>query len=523
MKKLFTLIELIVVIIVLGILAAIVIPNISNMKQEATSTAIKSNVRNIQTSVDMYSLDYNGDMPSVVKASPMNPSRIDFDKIEPNYLRKSPEQSKFKYWIDYSGKVWASTIDSPQGVNFSANTLKWQSVEEAQKYNIYEVENYTSVTSSLYDKTKLNLVKEVNEFTVVNNEIVISNINNGAYAVSAIDENGFESAPAGIEYKGYSDSITIPEAIDKFTPFTPSTVSEEHILSTNINTEFEIEIDSKGNRHIFWVNSTTKYLYHKVVDPNDIVIKPVTLLMQNVGSISMDGTMKSIDATFDENDNFYLIYSIPGRYEKFIQKFDRDGAKVGIAYQMLKGSYDWPSQNHSIDYEDGYLYVVISDGWSSNENTYLYKLDTEYKEVFTRKALNVKDVGESIVFVKNDKVYISLINAYTGTSGAFYEQLYIYSADNGTLIKKKEVPHNKKRVSSIALDGNNNLWYTSAPLVNGYYKLTTQQLDDNLNVVSSHLIVSNSSASSTMITMEDGKIAIFYPYQKIVKYKYLEK
>lgn len=53
-KSNFTLIELIVVIVVLGILAAIVLPNIQSFRKKANKTAKVADLRNIQTAVDMY-------------------------------------------------------------------------------------------------------------------------------------------------------------------------------------------------------------------------------------------------------------------------------------------------------------------------------------------------------------------------------------------------------------------------------------------------------------------------------------
>lgn len=50
----FTLIELIVVIAVLGILAAIIVPNISSFTDEARDVQLTADVRNVQTAVDMY-------------------------------------------------------------------------------------------------------------------------------------------------------------------------------------------------------------------------------------------------------------------------------------------------------------------------------------------------------------------------------------------------------------------------------------------------------------------------------------
>ena len=50
----FTLVELIVVIAVLGILAGIAIPRITGVRDKAEISAVKSDLRNIQSGLEMY-------------------------------------------------------------------------------------------------------------------------------------------------------------------------------------------------------------------------------------------------------------------------------------------------------------------------------------------------------------------------------------------------------------------------------------------------------------------------------------
>lgn len=69
----FTLIELIVVVIVLGILAAIVIPNISSFSKEARETQYTADARNVQTALDLYTAksdDLDGEALQTQKADP---------------------------------------------------------------------------------------------------------------------------------------------------------------------------------------------------------------------------------------------------------------------------------------------------------------------------------------------------------------------------------------------------------------------------------------------------------------------
>ena len=66
-KANLTMIELLAVLIIIALIASIVIPNIGGMTGEANITAIHNNIRNIQTAVDMYSLDNNGNYPTSEK------------------------------------------------------------------------------------------------------------------------------------------------------------------------------------------------------------------------------------------------------------------------------------------------------------------------------------------------------------------------------------------------------------------------------------------------------------------------
>jgi len=63
MKKGFTLIELLVVIVILGILAAIVVPRITGRVDEARIEATKVQIKAIKDSLEQYKLD-NGFYPT---------------------------------------------------------------------------------------------------------------------------------------------------------------------------------------------------------------------------------------------------------------------------------------------------------------------------------------------------------------------------------------------------------------------------------------------------------------------------
>jgi prepilin-type N-terminal cleavage/methylation domain-containing protein len=58
-RKGFTLIELLIVVVIIGILAAIAIPKFANTKEKAYVTAMKSDLKNLSTAEEAYFADNN--------------------------------------------------------------------------------------------------------------------------------------------------------------------------------------------------------------------------------------------------------------------------------------------------------------------------------------------------------------------------------------------------------------------------------------------------------------------------------
>ncbi len=68
-KKGFTLVELIIVITILGIMAAIVIPTFQGNVATAKESASKTNLMTIRTQIELYKLQHNGITPGYVNGA----------------------------------------------------------------------------------------------------------------------------------------------------------------------------------------------------------------------------------------------------------------------------------------------------------------------------------------------------------------------------------------------------------------------------------------------------------------------
>jgi len=70
-KKGFTLVELIIVVTILGILAAIVLPTFQGNVATAKESASKSNLMTMRTQIELYKLQHNGVTPGYADGSPI--------------------------------------------------------------------------------------------------------------------------------------------------------------------------------------------------------------------------------------------------------------------------------------------------------------------------------------------------------------------------------------------------------------------------------------------------------------------
>ena len=67
-KSGFTLVEILIVVVILGILAAIVIPQFTGASTEAKESALVSNLQSIRSQIELYKIQHNDELPGVQQA-----------------------------------------------------------------------------------------------------------------------------------------------------------------------------------------------------------------------------------------------------------------------------------------------------------------------------------------------------------------------------------------------------------------------------------------------------------------------
>lgn len=63
MHRAFTLVEILIVVVILGILAAIVIPQFTNASEEANASSTKSQLQTIRSQIELYRVKNQGVLP----------------------------------------------------------------------------------------------------------------------------------------------------------------------------------------------------------------------------------------------------------------------------------------------------------------------------------------------------------------------------------------------------------------------------------------------------------------------------
>lgn len=148
-KRQFTLIELVMVIVTLGMLAMIVLPNTSTYKGSATKTALVADIKTLQTAVDVYALENDGSYPVSNETELGVPQSLELSKMKSDFIRNLPKTKDMNYWIDLDGTVWASTVGLTQNVQEENGILSWDEDPDAKGYTVYTAIDEEDVFGSI--------------------------------------------------------------------------------------------------------------------------------------------------------------------------------------------------------------------------------------------------------------------------------------------------------------------------------------------------------------------------------------
>ncbi len=79
LRRAFTLVEVLIVVIVLGILAAIVVPQFSSASDDANTSALKTNLQSIRAQLELYKLQHNSSYPTLASFTAQMTAGTDAD------------------------------------------------------------------------------------------------------------------------------------------------------------------------------------------------------------------------------------------------------------------------------------------------------------------------------------------------------------------------------------------------------------------------------------------------------------
>jgi len=102
MKRGFTLVEVLIVVAVLGILAAIVLPQFQSHTEEAKSAAAKDNLRILRNQIELYTMQHNGVPPGYPNNDPTQQARrtrFISQMLNERYINTIPENPFNGHWI----------------------------------------------------------------------------------------------------------------------------------------------------------------------------------------------------------------------------------------------------------------------------------------------------------------------------------------------------------------------------------------------------------------------------------------
>jgi type IV pilus assembly protein PilA len=117
-EKGFTLIELLIVIVILGVLAAAIIPNLSKFVGSGKVGAANAEVASVRTAISAYVADNNGSAPHTAA-----PPTVDNALIQP-YISGNAIKATYTY-VAATGVIGSTDHSYDADLHWDAGTQKW--------------------------------------------------------------------------------------------------------------------------------------------------------------------------------------------------------------------------------------------------------------------------------------------------------------------------------------------------------------------------------------------------------------
>ena len=149
-SKAFTLVEILIVVVILGILAAIVIPQFTNASQDAQRGNIQTQLQSIRNQIELYRVKNNGTAPTLVgsgaaaftqlitppapqqsylRTAPINPrngsSEVVADSSATNLATAAAAAAMDPTASGAAGWIYNATTGAFSAVGFNETTNKW--------------------------------------------------------------------------------------------------------------------------------------------------------------------------------------------------------------------------------------------------------------------------------------------------------------------------------------------------------------------------------------------------------------
>jgi type II secretion system protein G len=121
-RKGFTLVEILIVVVILGILAAIVIPQFTNASTAAKESNLKSNLQTVRSQIELYKI-HNNDTPPA-DATALVSALTTPDANGNCYMKAIPDNPFIKVNANTVGgtsaSAWVYTVTGTYNANFNA-------------------------------------------------------------------------------------------------------------------------------------------------------------------------------------------------------------------------------------------------------------------------------------------------------------------------------------------------------------------------------------------------------------------